>query len=260
MTTKNLVLTCIVSLFCINLSYAKWLQADPKAEKYYATSPYAYCLDNPVKFIDPNGDTVRIVGSERNEAFRQLQNRLEGQLSLTINGNGNIIAMPIYGVKQTSNSKLAMKIFNSTDIIINVIAENSKITSTGNLYVGGAFMGNIINRNGSITASQEVNPLVLGRMNNAYGKPGQDMLHEVTEAYQGALIAKRAGVASPMSNQANSIYQQAHDAAIPQSGIVRVTYYNNAGKIVQTLGASVVKATYSVFPKKQKPVIIMTFP
>ena len=42
MTTRNFSLTCLLSLFCINLSYAKWLQVDPKAEKYYSKSPYAY--------------------------------------------------------------------------------------------------------------------------------------------------------------------------------------------------------------------------
>ncbi|MGN1217544.1 MAG: RHS repeat domain-containing protein, partial [Phocaeicola sp.] len=33
----------------------RFATVDPMAEKYYFWSPYAYCLDNPIKYIDPNG-------------------------------------------------------------------------------------------------------------------------------------------------------------------------------------------------------------
>ena len=32
-----------------------WTSVDPLAEKYYNVSPYAYCNNNPVMFIDPDG-------------------------------------------------------------------------------------------------------------------------------------------------------------------------------------------------------------
>jgi len=34
------------------------MSVDPKCEKYYWISPYAYCLNNPVKFVDPDGKAV----------------------------------------------------------------------------------------------------------------------------------------------------------------------------------------------------------
>ena len=34
---------------------ARWDRMDPLCEKYYSISPYAYCADNPMKFIDPDG-------------------------------------------------------------------------------------------------------------------------------------------------------------------------------------------------------------
>jgi RHS repeat-associated protein len=34
---------------------ARWDRVDPLCEKYYAISPYAYCHDNPINRIDPDG-------------------------------------------------------------------------------------------------------------------------------------------------------------------------------------------------------------
>ena len=33
----------------------RWHVVDPLAEKYYGWSPYTYCLNNPVKYVDPTG-------------------------------------------------------------------------------------------------------------------------------------------------------------------------------------------------------------
>ena len=39
-----------------------WLSVDPLADKYLHLSPYAYCADNTVKYIDPDG--MKIVGTD----------------------------------------------------------------------------------------------------------------------------------------------------------------------------------------------------
>ena len=35
-----------------------WLSVDPMADKYPNLSPYAYCANNPVKLVDPDGEDI----------------------------------------------------------------------------------------------------------------------------------------------------------------------------------------------------------
>ncbi len=51
-----------------------WLSVDPMANKYPSLSPYAYCVWNPVKLVDPDGNTVRVADK---------QSRLNIKYSLT---------------------------------------------------------------------------------------------------------------------------------------------------------------------------------
>ena len=39
---------------------ARWFVQDPLSEKYYAHSPYNYCVNNPVMFVDPDGRKIEI--------------------------------------------------------------------------------------------------------------------------------------------------------------------------------------------------------
>ena len=36
----------------------RWMQVDPLCEKYYDVSPYAYCANNPINYVDPNGSYI----------------------------------------------------------------------------------------------------------------------------------------------------------------------------------------------------------
>jgi RHS repeat-associated protein len=41
----------------------RWMNMDPLTEGYYNISPYAYCGNNPVNFIDPDGRIVRLANN-----------------------------------------------------------------------------------------------------------------------------------------------------------------------------------------------------
>ncbi len=74
MKTKILFTACFFSLFAVNLVYGRWPNVDPKAESYYPTSPYAFCLNNPLKYVDPKGEDVWEIN-----VFGQIVNRIEDQ-------------------------------------------------------------------------------------------------------------------------------------------------------------------------------------
>ena len=40
---------------------ARWDRVDPLCEKYYSVSPYSYCANNPVRYIDPDGEKILFI-------------------------------------------------------------------------------------------------------------------------------------------------------------------------------------------------------
>jgi len=116
-----------------------------------------------------------------------------------------------------------------------------------------------------VRATQEINPNVLSTMSGAHGLPGADMLHEVTEAYQGALISQKSGISSPASNVAGSICPTAHASATKQSGAVTETLYNASGAILRMTPsggypAGVSMVEWSVTDTKGTRVVIQKLP
>jgi RHS repeat-associated protein len=72
----------------IDMANPRFTTIDPLAEKYYSVSPYAYCLNNPVRYIDLNGREVRIFGDEefKKQTFEALQKLTSSSLLMLKNG------------------------------------------------------------------------------------------------------------------------------------------------------------------------------
>ncbi len=219
----------------------RWWTMDPLAGKYYGISPYAYVANSPVKYIDLLGKDITLSGALSQIALQEMQKGVGNSITLNWDKNNGYISYTINDKNNISlEAKLMMSAVDNKNIQINMKTVDGFKAPDGTPFIGGGFMGNTImkDKEGNIlkiVAEQVINPDFLSKLDAAHGKPGATTIHEVSEAYYGALDSQSSGKNASRAtetdvNNPNSAYRKAHDRAFPQSPV----YLNTSDGSVRT--------------------------
>ena len=100
----------------------RWDRIDRFAEKYYNVSPYAYCANNPVKYIDPDGNKIRIYKRDQKQVLNYINKLAQG--TFAVDKNGYLF------LAKSSNTKGFSKTY--TESLVRAIDNNK---NTINIYV-----------------------------------------------------------------------------------------------------------------------------
>ena len=217
---------------------ARWMAIDPKAEKYLTLTPYNYCSGDPVLFTDIIGDSLTIIGEYSFEALLQLQEKVGKSITLSINPEGKV-SYEKNREKLRGIAKRMAKMIDRNDVFVVMGTTDEEKTPEGNIFIGGAFMGNRVSTNQLgetvVDAFQLVNTRILDTIDEFFETPGQSIWHELTEAFIGAEISKSTKQdASPAYSESNNrTFKEAHRKAGKQHTI-KDRYYNN-GEITDNM-------------------------
>ena len=166
-----------------NSSLSIWLSVDPMAAKYPSLSPYAYCANNPVKLVDPNGREV-IIGIEGNSqadkdaAFKHLQKGTNLELSMADNGVVSIVG----GNVLNDNDQQLYDAIISTSVTARIDVGGSKEFEEVQ-YTSGHYMGTSYDPERNTAVSTNGINLIGLQKYEKQGAEGAGIIHEITEGF-----------------------------------------------------------------------------
>ncbi len=193
----------------------RWFSVDPLEKKYPQLSPFSFCSNNPIFYIDPDGKEIYIHGSDATKAIAELQKKTSLQL-LHDAETGKLTAM---GSPSTDLDYELLKAIADKGIKVNLYTskENSfksRDGSTVPLLIGG-YDGSVVKTEKIgdidveiIETTQYINMEHSEKTEKAdVSNQGSDVFHEAIESYYGGL------------NDPGGIYNQdkwkeAHDKAL----------------------------------------------
>lgn len=146
----------------------KFLQIDPRADKYHSQSPYSFTANNPILLTDPRGDTIRVSGSQE---FKKQY------------------AKDIAEIRKDDKLSALVDILESSETDINVTEATSVIGYIQNLFSEGSGDDNHVLASGTTREGTDID-VEYSQINGVYienddveSNSTEILAHELTHAY-----------------------------------------------------------------------------
>lgn len=128
----------------------RFLQPDPMAEKYYDVSPYCYCADNPVAYVDPDGKLPNfivgaLIGAAADYAAQVTVNVLQGKTigkAFTEVDGKSILCSAAMGAMGAGIGSSVSKMLNAGKVVTAVAEAGSQAVVAGSSSVVEQYVSN----------------------------------------------------------------------------------------------------------------------